>query len=104
MKSIAELVQAYQNIPKGKKCVHWKQDVVNTLIEVYGLNEKIKAKDQSERYKKTYGMWLGMIKRSRKEWPAMMELLEKADRLPEKYNKLGYIVNQLKAPKTLKLL
>lgn len=104
MKSISELVQAYQNIPKGKKCVHWKQDVVNTLIEVYGLNLKVKADSQADRFKKTYGMWLGLIKRSRKEWPAMMELLKKADELPAKYNKLGYIINQLKPIKTQKLL
>lgn len=104
MKTFAELIQAYKNVPKGKKCVHWKQDVVNTLIEVYGLDQTVKAKDQAERFRKTYGKWLGMIKRSRKEWPEMMDLIEKANGLDTKYNKLGFIINQLKPKKTLKLL
>ena len=54
--------------------------------------------------KKTYGKWLGLIKRSRKEWPQMMEVLSKANSLPDKYNKVGYIINQLKPKKTQKLL
>ena len=104
MKTIGELVLAYKDVPKGKKCSHWKQDICNVLIEAYGLDMQIKAKDQADRYKKTYGKYLGMIKRSKREWPSMMELLDKADKLPTKYNKLGYIINQMKPVKTLKLL
>lgn len=83
---------------------HWKADIVNQIIELIGLNPAYAKYDKATQYKKTYVQWLSMIKRSRKGWGDMMSVLKNASGLPDKYNKAGYIINQLKPVKTQKLL
>lgn len=104
MKPLSELIQTYKNTQQGKRCSQWKQTIINEIIEKYGLDMRVKAIDDDDRFRKTYGKWLGIISRSKKEWAECMEILKVADSLPDKYNKLGYIVNKLKPIKTLKLL
>lgn len=91
MKTLSEYLDQYKNTPSTRPPPHWKSDIVDQMVEM-GFD------------KKQYARWLGMIKRSRKGWGDMMYLLKTANQLPDKYNKVGFIINNLKPIKTQKLL
>ena len=103
MNKIDTYLEKYK-VGNTKAPPHWKADIVNLIIELIGLDPQFTKWSPAEQYRKTFGKWLGMVKRSRKSWGDCMDVLKKAQGLPSKYNKAGYIVNQLKAPKTQKLL
>lgn len=52
-----------------------------------------------EPVQKPYTYWLGVVKRSGKSYGDVMAIVKKAKDLPAKYNRGGYVTNQLKKPK-----
>lgn len=80
----------------SKLVTHWKQDIVNLIIDFGGTNPKFDRLSMKDRYQKTYVQILSMLKRSGYSWGDMMSLLKTAEGLPEKYSKTGFIINKLK--------
>lgn len=64
------------------------------LVFFQGVSAVACLKD--EKIQKTYAYWLALVKRSEASYGDVMAILKKAKGLPAKYNRGGYVTNQLR--------
>lgn len=74
--------KAQFNISLKKETPHEQAAKVNEIVNIVGLSEKY-----------NYQFWLGRVKKY--SFGQILEICKKAKSLESKYNKGGYITNQL---------
>jgi len=69
---------------KAKKVPHEMAACVNEIIEEFGDNKEY-----------SYKYWLFVVKKSRMKYGEILSILKEARGLPDKYNRGGFVTNQL---------